>query len=103
SKKLTFLSSGNTNVGAFDLLGGTLELPDLTNSGRITGQGNLLVAGGINNNLGTMLFSGGNSTIEGNVTNTNGKLLVTGGSQTTFRNDVTNTGIAADLNVGSSS
>src|SRR5207302_4176527 len=84
SKKLTFslVDSGNENDGTFDLLGGTLEFTDaLNNFGKIIGQGNLIVTGGLSNgSLGVITFSGGASQVEGNLTNSaNSRVLVTGG------------------------
>ncbi len=93
-RSLKLTGPGNANSGQINLLGGLVEFTQgLTNNagGLISGNGSLIVRGGLVNH-GTMNFSG-SANVVGDVTNSaTGKVISSGGGPTTFFDDVVNNG-----------
>ena len=90
-------TNGGSNIGQFNLLGGTLDFSTsaLTNNptGFISGHGALFT--GSLANQGVMAFSGGTTDIRGDTTNASGARIVTSGAGavTTFYDDVVHNGL----------
>ena len=103
-QRLSFRGTNNTNAGAIDLVGGTVEFTSaLTNlpTGEIHGRGTL-VTGGLTNQ-GAVFLSSGITDVFGNVTNAaGGRVVVSGNADATFWDNVTNNGAQFKVADGSS-
>jgi hypothetical protein len=92
-QEMRFLTSGNTNAGTAQVIGGSLDYTgSLNNSGTITGREMILHFGGTGlTNTGNVQMSFGASDVFGNIANNSGgKLTVSGNSTVTFYNNITN-------------
>lgn len=101
---LRFTNAGNTNDGAINILGGTVEFTqDLTNNpgGAVSGRGTFIVDGGLDNN-GNVAFSGGASDVFGDVNNLAGaSILISGNATVTFWDDLVHNGTEIRVSSGS--
>jgi T5SS/PEP-CTERM-associated repeat protein len=95
-KHLLLAGSNGSNAGLITLANGDLQFSQaLTNSGTITGRGQLRVGGAGLTNNGNIAFSAGITDLYAKVTNNSGptpKIITSGGGATNFWDDVVNNG-----------